>query len=443
MKERIARIFVFLLGVGWILGTVAFKKLGFSENTFTDLDSLAFYGPGTISGISLGVAMILVAIFSRAISFYVAIWSLVGGVTLLAADNALYFLSPHLPYALLRHMSSEAQGKYLYSNPDPSLAKLANDGKVSFGRPGVVRESKGFRWIYDELGYPNPPGYLKSSSGADVLILGDSFIEVGSIPHYLRQFLAPVTVYAAAISGSGPPRWRLHFQHYLESSLVLKPPKVVVLNFYSGNDISDTVTQNNAPGLSLAELNAASPAWPTRRFSFFQELLSIVQKTVFRGISAWQFPAGKPYFSEPDLSEEFYARGLQETLLTMSGMVEDIRKAAPSAKILLSYQATAVAIYGIDPRCNAYMAEHFDQFGDHLRECEVASAKQLEISKILGEWAQDHGVHYVDPTPELQQKSRTTNLFLENDTHLNPDGCRIYAEAIARRITELGLLGGE
>lgn len=172
MKERIARIFVFLLGVGWILGTVAFKKLGFSENTFTDLDSLAFYGPGTISGISHGVAMILVAIFSRAISFYVAIWSLVGGVTLLAADNALYFLSPHLPYALLRHMSSEAQGKYLYSNPDPSLAKLANDGKVSFGRPGVVRESKGFRWIYDELGYPNPPGYLKSSSGADVLILG-------------------------------------------------------------------------------------------------------------------------------------------------------------------------------------------------------------------------------------------------------------------------------
>ena len=55
MKERIARIFVFLLGVGWILGTVAFKKLGFSENTCTDLDSLAFYGPGTIQVLALAL----------------------------------------------------------------------------------------------------------------------------------------------------------------------------------------------------------------------------------------------------------------------------------------------------------------------------------------------------------------------------------------------------
>lgn len=437
MKERIAKSFVFLLGVGLIIWTTYYKWAGLSSNR-------NFWGPGSAAGIGLGILLIMIALFTRVFCFYVAIWSLVGGVTLLAADNALYFLSPHLPYALIKVMSLEAQAKYLYSNPD--RIQSANDGRVSFGRPGIAREYFGFTWIVDELGYQNPLGYLKASGGADVVILGDSFIEFGSTPQYLRQFLAPATVYAAAISGSGPPRWRLHYKRYRESSLVLKLPKVVVLNFYSGNDISDTISQKNEKGPPLDELNSANPEWPTRRLSFFYEVFKITQRTVFPlmgkflGIQTLTLM----FQSEPNLLPPNWSGQWKQFLESLSGMVSDIEETDRGTAILLTYQATAVAIYGIDPEsCKVYMPRHFQRLGDFSKECEVASARQLEISRLLAEWAQDHGVQYIDVTAELQRQSRNTNLFLDDDTHLSPEGCRIYAEAIAKKMTELNLLGGQ
>ena len=437
MKERINRSFVIMLGVTLITWTTYYKWAGLSTN-------LNFWGPGSIAGISLGVLIIIIGYWTSTFYNYFAIWILVGGVTLLGADNALYLLSPHLPSNLIRNMSGEAQAKYLFSNPDK--IQSANDGKVMFGKPGVTREYIGFTWIVDELGYQNPPGYLKASGGADVLILGDSFIEYGSTPENVRQLLAPATVYGAAIAGSGPPLWRLHFKRYRESSLVLKPPKVVVLNFYSGNDITDTISQNNGQGLAIDELNSSSPTWPTRRLSFFGEIFKITQSTVFPlvgdflGIQTHTIM----FQSEPNLMLADWPEQWNQFLDSLSGIVSDIRENDQSTAILLAYQATTVAIYGTDPaRCQAYMPHHFYRFGDYSEECKVASAKQLEISKILGEWAQEHGVQYVDPTAELQRQSRNTNLFLDGDTHLSPEGCRIYAEAIAKRVTELNLLGGE
>ena len=437
MKERIARIFVFLLGIGFITWTVYYKWSGLSSN-------LNFFGPGSLAGIGLGVVLIAIALFTRVFCFYVAVWSIVGGVTLLAADNVLYWSSPYLPSTLIKVMTADAQSKFLFSNPQKIVS--ANDGKVHFGKPGAVREFLGFRWIVDELGYQNPPGYLKASSGADVLVLGDSFIEYGSTPQNLRKSLAPATVYAAAIAGSGPPLWRKHFKRYVASPFVLQSPKLVILNFYSGNDITDTIVQNESPGLTLEELNSANPQWPSRKLSVFGEVFKITQRAVFPVVGDFLGFEIHTLHSQTEPSVELpeFPWQWHQFLESQLGVAKEIRNNDQSTKILLAYQSTAVAVYGIDPeRCKEYMPQHFYRLGNYSEECEVASAKQLEISKILGEWAQDHGVHYVDPTPELQQKSRTTNLFLENDTHLNPDGCRIYAEAIARRITEIGLLGGE
>ena len=437
MKEQIAKVFVFLLGVGLIIWTTYYKWAGLSTN-------LNFWGPGSVAGVGLGVLLIVIALVTRVFCFYIAIWFLVGGVTLLAADNALYLLSPRLPYALIKWMSPEAQSKYLYSNPDRIAS--ANDGKVNFGRPGSVREYYGFSWIVDELGYQNPPEYLRNSGGADVLILGDSFIEYGATPQYLRQFLAPVSVYAAAIAGSGPPRWRLHFNRYRESSLVLRPPKVVVLNFYSGNDITDTISQKNEKGLSRDILQAANPEWPIRKLSLFYEVFKITQRTVFPLVGDFLGIQTRTlmFQSEPNLVLADGRGQWNQFLESLSGIVSDIRETDQRTAILVSYQATVGAIYGIDPeRCKIYMTENFHRTGDYSEECEVASARQLELSRLLGDWAQVNGVHFVDPTTELQQAAFNTPLFLANDGHLSADGCRIYAEVIAHRMIELSLLGGQ
>ena len=445
MKERIARSFVFLLGVVWILGTVAYKKLGFSANTFTNLDSLAFYGPATISGIGLGVAMILVAIFSRAISFYVAVWSIVGGITLLCADNLLYLASPWLPRNLVQIMTQEAMDKYINFHPEEII--LANDGRVWFYKPGTVRNAgDGQKYIYDELGYVNPPGYLAGLQGADVLIFGDSFIENGLLTEILRELLAPATTYGIGIGGQGPPHWRWHFQRYIKSAFYRQSPKVVVLNFYSGNDVTDTKLYQLFPDVpENYKKSSVTPAWPTRRFSFFQELLSIVQKTVFTRLWA----VSNQYWQNSDLEPDPDAKdsGWQETLLTLTEMVEDLRKAAPSAKILISYWATSGAIYSVDrAHCLEVGKRIFSRRRYFQDTCTSATLKtQARNSQNLRDWADFTGVYYVDPTSELQVAGRTSILHSDNNIHLNREGTRIYASAIVHRIEELGLLthGGE
>ena len=440
MKERIARIFVFLLGLGWILGTIAYKKFGFSLNTNTDLTSLGFYGPGTIAGISLGVSMIVVAIISRTISFYVAVWSIVGGFTLLCADNLLYLASPWLPRNLVQIMTQEAMDKYINFHSEEIL--LANDGRVWFYKPGTVRDvGDGQKLIYDELGYVNPPGYLAGLQGADVLIFGDSFVELGVFPEILRELLAPATTYGLGIGGQGPPHWRWHFQRYIKSAFYRQLPQVVVLNFYSGNDVGDTKLYQLFPDIpENYKKSSVIPAWPTRKFSFFKELLSIVQKTVFTRLWAvssqyWQYSD-----FEPDLDAK--ESGWQETVLTLTEMVEDLRKAAPSVKILISYWATSGAIYSVDQAHCLEVGKRIFSHRLYFQDtCTSATLKtQARVSQKLREWADIAGVYYVDPTSELQEAGRTSILHSDNDIHLNREGIRIYASAIVHRIEELGLL---
>ena len=437
MKERIARIFVFLLGIGFITWTVYYKWSGLSSN-------LNFFGPGSLAGIGLGVVLIAIALFTRVFCFYAAVWSIVGGVTLLAADNVLYWSSPYLPSTLIKVMTADAQSKFLFSNPQKIVS--ANDGKVHFGKPGAVREFLGFRWIVDELGYQNPPGYLKASSGADVLVLGDSFIEYGSTPQNLRKSLAPATVYAAAIAGSGPPLWRKHFKRYVASPFVLQSPKLVILNFYSGNDITDTIVQNESPGLRLEELNSANPQWPSRKLSVFGEVFKITQRAVFPVVGDFlgmeiEHPNRQ---TEPNVELPEWPWQWHQFLESLLDTVNEIRNNDRSTKILLAYQSTAVAVYGIDPeRCKVYMPQHSFNTAYYSKECEVAAAKQIKVSRLLGEWAQIHGVHYVDVTADMQRESRISDLFLDGDGHLSSEGCRVYSEALAQRITELGLIGGE
>lgn len=93
----------------------------------------------------------------------------------------------------------------------------------------------------------------------DVLIFGDSFVEDG-LPNFLRDLLAPATLYSLAVGGQGPPHWRLHFQRYINSRFYKHPPLLVVLNFYSGNDISDTQLYSLFPG--VPENIKHPPAWP-------------------------------------------------------------------------------------------------------------------------------------------------------------------------------------
>ena len=438
MKERIARIFVCLLGVGFITWTVYYKWSGLSSNP-------NFLGPGSLAGIGLGVVLIGIALFTRVFCFYVAVWSIVGGVTLFALDNVLYWSSPYLPSNLIRVMTTDAQSKFLVSNP--KQFKFVHDGKVHFGKPGAVRKFFNFRWIYDELGYPNPPGYLKASSGADVLVLGDSFIEFGSTTQNLRNFLAPATVYAAAIGGSAPPRWRQHFKRYAMSPFVLQSPKLVILNFYSGNDITDTIEQQNeSQGLSRESLNAFYPQWPSRRLSFFGEVFKITQRAVFPVAGHFLGIQTNTLFShtEPSVELPEFPWQWHQFIGSLLGMVNEIRNNDQSTKILLTYQSTAVAVYGIDPeRCKVYMPQHSFITAYYSEECEVAAAKQIKVTRLLGEWAQIHGVHYVDVTADMQRESRSSDLFLDGDGHLSSEGCRVYSEALARRITEIGLLGGE
>ncbi len=76
-----------------------------------------------------------------------------------------------------------------------------------------------------------------------MVLLGDSFVwgtESATIADFLREEMAPYSVYSLGMGGEGIPHWRHHLDRFLSSTSYERPPKMVILNFYSGNDVTDT-----------------------------------------------------------------------------------------------------------------------------------------------------------------------------------------------------------
>lgn len=108
-------------------------------------------------------------------------------------------------------------------------------------KPGtIIKGEENIEFVADEKCYRNPMGYYSEIPKVDIALFGDSFVygseSKRTIADFLRRELPEKTVYSFGMPADGPPQW---IKHYQFGGGKEKSPKVLILNFYEGNDLED------------------------------------------------------------------------------------------------------------------------------------------------------------------------------------------------------------
>lgn len=358
---------------------------------------------------------------------------MVGLSSLVAADRLLYLASPWLPTSLDQALSPHAKLRRLQLRPEAQPWIYATH--IRYGRPGATIDGH----TVDGLGYRNPPATTAAPLQANVLLLGDSFTwgtEDQTIADYLRQDLAPARVYSVGVLGEGIPQWRYHYQRFMGHARAAPP--VVVLNFYSGNDVRDTQhwleiqdQMGEVPSavffsyLASAEDRAELGASWLHRHARLQELRYLAEHAR-DNLAPVDDPELQPAVLAPGLpSSTFYIRHEPDPaavtpriLGEMRACIGQIRHANPASVILLAYIPTTGALYGSRIL--------------HCPSCDRDVERQVRISAQLAHLAADQHVNYLDATPQLRRDAATGPVW--HDTHFNPRGYALYAQYLAGAI---------
>jgi hypothetical protein len=354
-------------------------------------------------------------------------------LTLVAADRLLYFASPWLPASLDHALSPHAQLRRILADPDGQPWVFAEN--IRYARSGASIDGH----PADALGYRNPAGQAVEGMTTDVLLLGDSFTwgtEERTVADYLREDLAPQAIYSAGMGGEGIPEWRYHYRHFLDHAA--RPPRVVVLNFYSGNDVRDTWhwlairdrfgTVSSAVYFaylaSAADREQLGASWLSRNGTLLE--LRYLLDHALANLAASSNPEDRPAALPATVpASRFYIRHepnpaavSQEILDEIKASVLAIRAAEPSTIIVLSYIPSSGALYG-------------KLVGD-CPGCIEDARRQPVISAKLAGLARDLGLVYVDPTADLRRDAMQAAIL--NDTHFNPRGYALYAGYVARAV---------
>ncbi len=353
-------------------------------------------------------------------------------------DLMLYWAAPILPASIVAGMSPNAQVRYYHATEESQ--PWVYDKNVRYAKANTEVELFNIPLQADSLGYRNPVRYLEQQDPVDVLLIGDSFIwgtEEKSVADYMREQAAPLTVYSLGMAGDGIPQWRYHFERYMNAKAVSDAPQVVVLNFYSGNDITDTAVFR---GLEQANGWVDSADYFT--FINFQFLVPTAQQRVklpklpelffLINYTMNVMQATEVQAAEPQLVIDGQAVPVclkhreplpgvlrEATLAQISYAVDAIQAAGADTTIILSYIPTSGGIYG-----------------DLMTDCpDYATdiARQAEASGILAAHADELGIHYVDLTPSFRKAAKTAVIWSDID-HFSPEGYRLYAEWLAGEI---------
>ncbi len=353
-------------------------------------------------------------------------------LTALIGDRLLFFFSPWLPADTARSLSANAKLRRVVEAQDSH--PWIFDGGIRYAKAGATIDG----YHTDSFGYRNPQGYLEQNSNADILLLGDSFTwgtENQTIADYLRETLSPMTVYSCGMGGEGIPQWAQHYRRFV--SLTKFPPRIVVLNLYSGNDFSDLLLWHKvkqrfgkvdaATYFTYAQDDTFSQiglTWRERNLTLM-ELRSLWKHFKFR-ISAdkdWDgslavltdgYPPSRFYIRhEPD--QAFLTRELADEIRTV---VTTIKQTNPETLIILSYIPTSAALYG-----NAIQ---------NCADCGRDANVQAQLSQWLKTLSTSLGIEYLDATPELQKAALKEVIW--SGTHLNPLGYKLYAQFLSKRI---------
>jgi hypothetical protein len=273
-----------------------------------------------------------------------------------------------------------------------------------------------------------------SGTGRRALILGDSFSVdfAGSYGRLLAEDLRGKGVYVAnlALPGAGP----LDYRERLSACAGRLEPGLVVVNYYVGNDASDT------SAVLRRRLGLRDPLRRVARVSYLgalaldirarrvqtQRLRTLERREV---LNPFLEEAGRVYpemivdnllLESSDMQRAWEAN--QEALRDMERLIE-----AVGGRMLLA----------ILPATTQVSRSHSAFYADLGFRIEDRAFRDDAPQRLLRSFCRDERIECVDLLPEFRRQ-QPRELYLENDDHWNPDGQMLAFTVVRDRIELLG-----
>ena len=348
---------------------------------------------------------------------------------------------------------------------DLDIYRKSSDGQLLL-RPRVTRQHSTRHWnvtvSINEEGWRDRPG-LGSTQDSFVLGLGDSLafgwgVELEESMFFLlergQRKQGPVRLLKAAVPGTGPgdQLWLLQtmWQTPGQNLEAKRPPSVVILVFFVGNDFVD-VQMGGArqfqveDGLLVREnfADEAPPALQALRMKTIRNsrLLQLLMGTWWQ----WSHPdseGGPDAVHAPRRWDEWLREFAQ---IHLREYPPQTSKAVAQTLDLLTEMHQACRTLAADfllvvvPR--GYQV--YENETEELRTSLGLSDDDLDLDKpqrILTEWAEHSGVRVADLLGPFREHHRThpkQRLFYYPDAHLNRLGHRLAAAAIQPLLSQL------
>ena len=344
---------------------------------------------------------------------------------------------------------------------DLDIYRKNGDGQVLL-RPGVTRRHSTRNWdvtvSINEEGWRDRPG-LGSAGESIVLGLGDSFafgwgVELeDSMFFLLEQQLAkrePLRFLKVGVPGTGPGDQLRLLQTFWQTLGATYQPSVVVLVFFVGNDFVDVQMGGASQfqvesGLLIRKSLSQETPNPVRVLRTEAVRRSRLLQ-LFMGVW-WQW-------SRPDaVRAPEQARAPRRWDEWLREFAQIHRREYPP-RTSAAVRKTLDLLSEIHQACRsratgfllAVVPRSYQVYEDERAEFKRSlglKADDLDLDKpqrILGEWARRSGVAVIDLLDSFREHNRAhpqQQLFYYPDTHLNRQGHRAAADAIAPALSRL------
>lgn len=270
-----------------------------------------------------------------------------------------------------------------------------------------------------------------------IMVLGDSFIHAAQVNHEntmcykLEEFLnnhylTPssanrYSVINAAMSGWTPTDERI----FLEKTLLIIEPDVVLLFIYVGNDFGETIIQNHKPNSKLGKINNSLLIRSLRTAKTIMINQSKLFTFIYQRITEQKWPMGRANQPFHNTETNVFSNEYNENINNAYHIVEsDIIKIQDICK---RHDISFFLI--IIPTKEQVDSLKLKETVDFLK----IDMKQIDITKpqkLLYEFAAKNNIPIFDLLSTLREAGKSQSVYFEIDSHWNPHGNFVVAEAV-------------
>lgn len=374
------------------------------------------------------------------------------------------------------------------SAPDTSKAKV--DTAITRGdATGIHYVDRGNYWNYieneklfaynedaekievatDALGFRNPSDAIDVNNplqkNYDILLLGDSFtsavntkLELTLAQHFKNSGL---TLYNAGIDGTGT----IHQAHILNKVLAKIKPKMVVLNFYLGNDFRDNFYCEAiapAPKIQVQEIQKAQPTKQTQEshpvvesssfsFSYKNQLKTFIKSMVHNsgvlqlGYNTIYLPlkykhTNMSYFNRAEMMIMSYRKETAEPDTELA--IEKTDKALAYMKQMLEAKGIQFVVVGIPSKAQVIKSvRDITSYNEDKKADDFFAKVENDLDfdrpdKLLESLCKKNEIQYISLLNNFRQNS-DQKLYYKFDPHWTYIGQKVAADYVIPKIQRI------